>query len=75
MFLDLKRNSTVAFSRCVQQPLTLDEQVILFDSDWNPAADAQAMDRVHRIGQQRPVRLSKTDLLIGRTYRTWDHKA
>jgi hypothetical protein len=30
-------------------------QVILFDSDWNPAADAQAMDRAHRIGQKRPV--------------------
>ena len=28
---------------------------ILFDSDWNPQADAQAMARVHRIGQTRPV--------------------
>jgi superfamily II DNA or RNA helicase len=31
------------------------DTVILHDSDWNPAADAQAMDRVYRIGQTRPV--------------------
>ncbi|KAK7194862.1 DNA excision/repair protein SNF2 [Novymonas esmeraldas] len=29
--------------------------VVLFDPSWNPAADAQAVDRVHRIGQQRDV--------------------
>jgi SWI/SNF-related matrix-associated actin-dependent regulator of chromatin subfamily A member 5 len=29
--------------------------VVLFDSDWNPQADIQAMDRCHRIGQTRPV--------------------
>merc|ERR1740139_997056 len=28
---------------------------IIFDSDWNPHQDAQAMDRCHRIGQNRPV--------------------
>ncbi|KAH8049693.1 helicase [Aureococcus anophagefferens] len=28
---------------------------ILYDSDWNPQADVQAMARVHRIGQTRPV--------------------
>jgi len=28
---------------------------IVFDSDWNPTQDAQAMDRCHRIGQTRPV--------------------
>eukprot|EP00002_Diphylleia_rotans_P026171 TRINITY_DN5206_c0_g1_i2.p1 TRINITY_DN5206_c0_g1~~TRINITY_DN5206_c0_g1_i2.p1 ORF type:complete len:639 (+),score=142.50 TRINITY_DN5206_c0_g1_i2:43-1959(+) len=27
--------------------------VILFDSDWNPQADLQAMDRAHRIGQKK----------------------
>jgi superfamily II DNA or RNA helicase len=31
------------------------DTVILYDSDWNPSADMQAMDRVHRIGQKRPV--------------------
>ena len=30
-------------------------QVILFDSDWNPQADLQAMARAHRIGQTRDV--------------------
>jgi SWI/SNF-related matrix-associated actin-dependent regulator of chromatin subfamily A member 5 len=29
--------------------------VILYDSDWNPQVDLQAMDRAHRIGQKRKV--------------------
>ncbi|KLT41054.1 putative chromatin remodelling complex ATPase chain [Cutaneotrichosporon oleaginosum] len=29
--------------------------VVLFDSDWNPQADLQAMDRAHRIGQTKQV--------------------
>ncbi|ODV87021.1 hypothetical protein CANARDRAFT_180421, partial [[Candida] arabinofermentans NRRL YB-2248] len=35
--------------------LTAADTVILFDSDWNPQNDIQAMDRVHRIGQTKPV--------------------
>ncbi|KAF5092412.1 hypothetical protein D0Z00_004599 [Geotrichum galactomycetum] len=35
--------------------LTSADTVILFDSDWNPQIDLQAMDRAHRIGQSRPV--------------------
>ena len=31
--------------------------VILYDSDWNPQVDLQAMDRSHRIGQTKPVRV------------------
>ncbi|KAI4224265.1 MAG: hypothetical protein L6R36_004798 [Xanthoria steineri] len=31
------------------------DTVILFDSDWNPQADMQAMARAHRIGQTKPV--------------------
>lgn len=31
------------------------DTVILFDSDWNPQCDLQAMDRAHRIGQKLPV--------------------
>ncbi|KAF8457597.1 SNF2 family N-terminal domain-containing protein [Kalaharituber pfeilii] len=35
--------------------LTSADTVILFDSDWNPQMDLQAMDRAHRIGQKRSV--------------------
>jgi len=31
--------------------------VVLYDSDWNPQADLQAMDRAHRIGQKKTVRV------------------
>lgn len=31
--------------------------VILFDSDWNPQVDLQAMDRAHRIGQKKQVQI------------------
>ncbi|MFZ2238449.1 MAG: DEAD/DEAH box helicase [Gordonia amarae] len=32
--------------------------VIHFDRWWNPAVEAQASDRVHRIGQERPVTIT-----------------
>ncbi len=35
--------------------LTAADTVIFFDPWWNPAAEAQAMDRAHRIGQDKPV--------------------
>jgi len=31
------------------------DTVIIYDSDWNPHQDMQAMDRCHRIGQTKPV--------------------
>ncbi|KAI8812919.1 SNF2 family N-terminal domain-containing protein, partial [Cladochytrium replicatum] len=31
------------------------DTVIIFDSDWNPQADLQAMARAHRIGQKKAV--------------------
>ena len=31
--------------------------VIIFDSDWNPQMDLQAMDRAHRIGQKKQVKV------------------
>ena len=35
--------------------LTAADTVILYDPWWNPAVEAQAIDRAHRIGQQKPV--------------------
>lgn len=35
--------------------LTAADHVILLDLWWNPAVEAQAADRAHRIGQQNPV--------------------
>ncbi|HET7862969.1 MAG TPA: DEAD/DEAH box helicase [Burkholderiaceae bacterium] len=35
--------------------LTAADTVIHFDPWWNPAAEAQATDRAHRIGQDKPV--------------------
>ena len=35
--------------------LTAAEYVFILDPWWNPAVEAQAVDRTHRIGQQRPV--------------------
>jgi SNF2 family DNA or RNA helicase len=35
--------------------LTAADYVFLLDPWWNPAVEAQAIDRAHRIGQVRPV--------------------
>lgn len=37
--------------------LTTADSVIIYDSDWNPQSDFQAIDRVHRIGQKKQVRV------------------
>lgn len=39
--------------------LTRADHVFICDPWWNPAAEAQAADRAHRIGQKRPVLISK----------------
>lgn len=31
------------------------DTVVIYDSDWNPQIDLQAMDRAHRIGQKKHV--------------------
>lgn len=36
--------------------LTVATHVFLMDLWWNPAAELQAIDRAHRIGQHKPVR-------------------
>lgn len=35
--------------------LTMADTVILYDPWWNPAVENQAIDRAHRIGQDKPV--------------------
>jgi len=35
--------------------LTAADTVILYDPWWNPAVERQAMDRAHRLGQDKPV--------------------
>ncbi|MBV8362500.1 MAG: DEAD/DEAH box helicase [Deltaproteobacteria bacterium] len=35
--------------------LTAAEYIFILDPWWNPAAEAQAVDRAHRIGQTRPI--------------------
>ncbi|MFC1405770.1 MULTISPECIES: DEAD/DEAH box helicase [Streptacidiphilus] len=35
--------------------LTRASHVVLFDRPWNPAKESQAIDRAHRLGQQRTV--------------------
>lgn len=42
--------------------------------DWNPHQDLQAMDRCHRIGQQKPVlvmRLATAHSVEGKMLRRW----
>ena len=39
--------------------LTEADTVIIYDPWWNPAAEAQASDRAHRIGQEKPVFIYK----------------
>ena len=46
--------------------LTAADIVIIYDSDWNPQNDLQAMARAHRIGQTKAVRVYR--LLTAKTY-------
>jgi hypothetical protein len=46
--------------------LTAADTVIIYDSDWNPQNDLQAQARVHRIGQQKSVKIYR--LVTRNTY-------
>lgn len=35
--------------------LTVASRIFLMDPWWNPAAEMQAIDRTHRIGQYKPI--------------------
>jgi len=39
--------------------LTAASRVFICDPWWNPAAELQAMDRIHRIGQHRPILITR----------------
>ena len=40
------------------------DTVVIFDSDWNPQNDLQAMSRAHRIGQKDTVNIYRYALQI-----------
>merc|ERR1740130_749383 len=46
--------------------LTAADTCVIFDSDWNPQNDIQAMARCHRIGQTKNVKVYR--LVTSRTY-------
>ncbi len=57
--------------------LTRADHVFLLDPWWNPAVEAQAIDRVHRIGQARPVtayRLVAENTVEAKILALQDHK-
>jgi SNF2 family DNA or RNA helicase len=57
--------------------LTAAEYVFLLDPWWNPAIEAQAIDRSHRIGQDKPVfayRLIATDTVEEKVLELQKHK-
>lgn len=57
--------------------LTSGDYVFLLDPWWNPAVEAQAVDRVHRIGRERTVfvyRMTATDTVEDRIARLKDAK-
>jgi superfamily II DNA/RNA helicase len=39
--------------------LTGADNIVFYDTDWNPAMDKQAQDRCHRIGQTRTVHIHR----------------
>ncbi len=58
--------------------LTEADYVFLLDPWWNPAAEAQAIDRTHRIGQTRPVhvyRLIASDTIEDKVVELQQRKA
>ena len=42
---------------CVYLYIQAADTAIIFDSDWNPQNDLQAQARIHRIGQEKKVRI------------------
>ncbi|RKW69916.1 DEAD/DEAH box helicase [Galactobacter caseinivorans] len=58
--------------------LTEADYVFIMDPWWNPAVEAQAVDRTHRIGQERPVmvyRMVAEDTIEGKVMALKERKA
>ena len=49
-------------------------RLLLLDPDWNPAHDEQAMARVWRDGQARPVHAARPPVRTQRDFRTFRFK-
>ncbi len=49
-------------------------RLVLFDVDWNPATDDQAMARVHRQGQKRPCTIYRFLIKGGLEERIWQRQ-
>lgn len=49
-------------------------RLILFDVDWNPATDDQAMARIHREGQQKPCKIYRFLVKGGLEERIWQRQ-
>ena len=49
-------------------------RLVLFDVDWNPATDLQAMARIHRDGQKRPCFIYRFVLAGGLDEKIWQRQ-
>ena len=49
-------------------------RLVLFDVDWNPAVEEQAMARIHRQGQRMPCRIYRFVLKGGLEERVWQRQ-
>ena len=49
-------------------------RLILFDVDWNPSVDLQAMARIHRDGQKRPVFIYRFLMAGGLDEKIWQRQ-
>jgi len=49
-------------------------RLVLFDVDWNPAIDAQAMARIHRDGQKRPCFIYRLLMAGGLDEKIWQRQ-
>jgi len=49
-------------------------RLVLFDVDWNPATDLQAMARVHRPGQTRPTFIYRLLMAGGMDEKIWQRQ-